>query len=81
MFTKIKTESGTELHTTQQYAMGTYLIIDNDPNFQCMLTCDEIAYHIKLRQKVLKDKKGASIINGIIIESYRGKYSINSFTQ
>jgi hypothetical protein len=73
MFTIIKEPDGTETNiVTQEYEVGTYIIINNDPSLQSGSVLKEIPYHIKIRKAALK--QGASIISGTYIP---GKFKQN----
>jgi len=78
MYTKIQITNTKKIHTfaTQQYEVGTYVIIDSNPALQSGVTIKERDYHIKIRRKVLKNKD--SIIDGTILD-YNGKLLINDF--
>ena len=78
MFTKIKTKEGKELNfVTQQYGLGLYIIVNNNPSLQDSSLLKEEAYHKQLRIKAIKS--GDTLIDGTII-SYKGrKYNINNF--
>lgn len=79
MFTEItiKETGGVITHVTQQYKVGTYIIINNDPALQGTSAFKERDYHITLRKKVLKG--GDLITNGTLLD-YKGKVPINEFT-
>jgi len=79
MFTEIqnKDNSITSI-VTQQYAVGTYIIINNNPTLQGSSPKKERDYHIYLRRKVLKNKD--LIINGTILD-YNGKLPLNDFVK
>lgn len=62
---------------TQQYEIGTYVIINNNTKYQGAVDKKEIDYHISIRKKCIK--KGGYIIEGNIIENYKGKFPINNF--
>lgn len=77
MITKIKHPNGVvDNIITQQYEIGLYGIINNDPARQFAIDIKESTYHIKLR--LLAIKTGLKIIGGDIIK-YKGKQPINIF--
>ena len=80
MYTEITFPDGSkETHTTEQYEIGTYLIINNDASRQGSVGVKEPAYHLSLRKKVLKAKdKGVKLTGGSIL-SYSGKEPVNTF--
>ena len=61
---------------TQQYEVGTYVIINNDPAMQFGISIKEEEYHKKIRIKAIK--VGYTIISGSIL-SCKSKYPINQF--
>ena len=63
---------------TQQYQIGTYVIVNNDPKLQFGVNCKEEEYHKKLRIKAIK--MGDDIISGSIL-TCRSKYPINKFKE
>lgn len=79
MYTKIKTKDGQILNvTTQQYIVGTYVIINNDPSKQFGVNEPEEKFHLKVRKKSLK--LGDKLIGGSILD-YNGKLPINKFEE
>jgi len=55
MFTVLKTKNGDLLNfVTQQYEIGTYIIINNDPSMQGGTLLKEVDYHKKLRRNAIK---------------------------
>lgn len=81
MHTKIRVkETGRIIqHVTQQYEVGTYIIIDNNPRLQGAVTTKETQYHIALRKKVLKSD-AVELSGGTLID-YSGKEPINEFIE
>lgn len=53
--------------TTQQYMVGTYIIVNNDPRLQSSTQLPEETFHIKIRTKCLKD--GGTIKSGSFVNS------------
>jgi len=54
-YTIIKTSKGETLNfTTQQYQIGTYCIINNDPGKQFGVDMDEVKFHKKLQRQAKK---------------------------
>jgi len=77
MFTKIKTKEGKEFSiVTQQYVVGTYVIINNNPALQFGVKIPEEKYHLKIRTEALKN--GDTLLAGSIL-TYNGKLPINEF--
>jgi hypothetical protein len=78
MFTKILTKDGKELNVvTQQYLVGTYVIINNDPSMQYGVDKKEYEYHKKLRITCIKG--GDTLVDGSILD-VKSKFPINTFT-
>lgn len=77
MYTKIEINGTIIEHVTQQYTIGTYIIINNDPSLQGSSQLTEEKYHLQLRKKVIKDKD-AKLIGGTIL-NYTGELPINNF--
>lgn len=70
MFTEITASDGTITNiVTQEYEVGTYIIVNNNAQLQGGTTLKEIPYHIKLRKKALK--RGDKITKGSYI---KGKF-------
>lgn len=66
MYTKIKAKDGKEtLFLTQQYEIGTYCIIDNDPGKQFGVDEKEEVFHAGIRKKVIK--MGDTLLAGSFI--------------
>ena len=66
MYTKIQTKEGKELlFTTQQYEVGLYIIINNDPSKQFTIDTKERDFHIELRRDSRKNK--SIILEGSIL--------------
>lgn len=79
MYTKIKTTDGKTLNvTTQQYIVGTYVIINNDPSQQFGINESEEKFHLSIRKKCLKS--GDKLVGGSILD-YNGKLPINKFEE
>ena len=78
MYTEITIkETGEKVtHYTQQYDIGTYIIINHNPALQGGSTLKERDYHIKLRKTVLKAN---DLISSGTILSYKGKLPLNEF--
>lgn len=77
MYTKILTKEGKELNVvTQQYSVGTYVIINNDPSMQFGVDKKEDEYHKKLRITCIKG--GDTLIGGSILD-VKSKFPINTF--
>lgn len=80
MFTTIKTKEGKELNfVTQQYELGLYIIVNNDPALQGSSLLKEEIYHKQLRIKAIK--AGDTLVDGTIIPYKGRKYNINNFTK
>ena len=80
MYTKIRTKNGDELNvTTQQYIVGTYVIINNDPACQFGVKTEENKYHLDIRKRALKN--GDTISGGsiIMIEGKKIPENVNTF--
>lgn len=78
MFTKIynnKTNKEISI-VTQQYEIGTYIIINNDPMLQGTTILKEEQYHKKIRISAIKNND--IIISGSILNC-KSKYKINNF--
>lgn len=55
-YTIIETKEGEKLNfTTQQYKIGTYCIINNDPSQQFGVSMDEIKFHKKIQRQAKKN--------------------------
>lgn len=55
MITTIKTKEGKEeIHKTQEYLLGTYVIVNDNVSFQRVVSETELEYHKDLRKRVLK---------------------------
>ena len=55
-FTKIKTKEGKEISfTTQQYQVGLYVIINNDPSMQMTSNLSDDNYHKKIVKQAKKN--------------------------
>jgi hypothetical protein len=77
MFTKILTKEGEELNfVTQQYSVGTYVIINNDPSKQFGVDMKEDEYHKKLRITCIKG--GDTLVGGTEL-TLKSKFPINKF--
>ena len=78
MFTKILTKEGMELNfVTQQYNVGTYVIINNDPSMQFGVDKKEDVYHKEIRIQCIKG--GDTLVGGSLL-TLKTKYPINTFT-
>lgn len=78
MYTKFIDSNGIVFDVvTQQYSVGTYIIINSDPASQGVINIPEEKYHIKLRKKCIKN--GGTLIGGNIL-NYKGDCNINVFT-
>lgn len=79
MYTKIKAKDGKEtLFLTQQYEVGTYCIINNDPGKQFGVDEKEDVFHIGIRKKVIK--MGDTLLAGTFIPvKVKSKFDINKF--
>lgn len=64
---------------TQQYESGLYVAIYNNKELvtQFGSKLKERTYHINIRVKAIKE--GDSIIEGNVIDNYKGNYPINIF--
>ena len=79
MYTNIKTKEGKTLNvTTQQYIVGTYVIVNNDPSQQFGVNEPEEKFHLKLRKRCLNS--GDKLVGGSILD-YNGKLPINKFEE
>lgn len=77
MYTKIKTNEGNVLtFLTQQYEIGTYCIINNDPSQQFGVDKKEDIFHKEIRIKCIKS--GDKLIGGSTLE-LKSKFPINKF--
>jgi hypothetical protein len=55
-YTTIKTKEGEKINfTTQQYEVGTYCIINNDPSQQFGIDENEIKFHKKIQKQAKKN--------------------------
>jgi len=78
MFTTIKTKEGQEINiTTQQYVVGLYVIINNDPSQQFGVNTDETKYHKDIRIKCIKN--GDTLVGGSVLD-VKSKFPINTFS-
>lgn len=78
MFTKIRTKKGKEFtFVTQQYKIGLYVNVNNNPALQGISSLKEEVYHKELRIKVIK--AGDILVDGTIIPYKDKKYNINNF--
>ena len=80
MYTKIKDVANNKELTfvTQQYEIGTYCIINNDPSQQFGLDVKEEIFHKDLRIDVIKN--GDQILKGSFL-NVKTKYPINIFAE
>jgi hypothetical protein len=79
MYTTIVTNEGQEIKVvSQQYEVGLYVILNNDPANQFGVNKKEDLYHKDIRIKTLK--MGGKIIGGTTLD-VRSKYPINTFSQ
>jgi hypothetical protein len=79
MFTKVKLKDGTiDYIASQQYSIGTYIIINNDSSKQFGVDDEEKIFHKKIRISILKD--GGCILNGTFL-NLKSKYPINDFKE
>lgn len=77
MYTNIRTQDGKTLNiTTQQYQVGTYVIVNNDPSQQFGINDPEEKFHLKIRKNCIKN--GDTLVSGSILD-YNGKLPINTF--
>lgn len=77
MFTTIKSKDTEYTFVTQQYIVGTYCIINGDPNSQHGSSLTEDEYHIEIRKQAIKN--GDIIVNGTIIP--HKDININKFSK
>lgn len=79
MYTKIETkDKEIIIYITQQYSLGTYFIINNNPSLQGNSKDTEEIFHKKLRINTINNN--GTILNGTII-SCKSKYLINDFKE
>lgn len=79
MWTKLKdSEHGVLDINTQQYATGTYVIVNNDPSKQFASPLYENEYHVGIRLRCLSN--GGTILNGSIVK-YDGEQNLNNFEE
>ena len=79
MWTKLKDNKHGVLNiNTQQYATGTYVIINNDTSKQFSSPLYENEYHIGIRLRCLAN--GGTILNGSIVK-YDGEQNLNDFEE
>ena len=79
MWTKLKdNEHGVLDINTQQYATGTYVIVNNDPSKQFGSPLYENEYHVGIRLRCLAN--GGTILNGSIVK-YNGEQNLNDFEE
>ena len=76
MFTKAMVNNMEVTVLTQQYEIGTYFIINNEPSLQGSSPLKERDYHIKIRKKILNNND--ILIDGTILD-YKGKLKLNEF--
>lgn len=64
---------------TQQYELGLYVALYKNKELITQFGSElkERSYHIEVRVKAIKE--GDSIIDGNVIDNYKGKYPINTF--
>ena len=79
MWTKLKdNEHGVLDINTQQYAIGTYVIVNSDPSKQFCSPLYENEYHVGIRLRCLAN--GGTILNGSIVK-YDGEQNLNNFEE
>jgi hypothetical protein len=79
MWTKLQDPiEGILTFTTQQYDIGTYVIINGDPAKQFASKLNENEYHCKIRLRCLK--RGGKILNGDFVK-YKGKAALNKLEE
>ena len=79
MWTKLEDPvQGIMEFNTQQYQVGTYVIINNDPAKQFTSGIDENRYHCAIRLECLK--RGGKILNGSKV-TYKGSARLNCFEE
>ena len=79
MWTKLKdNEHGVLNINTQQYATGTYIIVNGDSARQFSSPLYENEYHVGIRLRCLAN--GGTILNGNIVE-YNGEQNLNDFEE
>lgn len=76
MFTILEIDNKEVSFVTQQYEMGTYFIINNDPSMQGGSKKKEKDYHISIRRKAIKSN--INILRGTIFD-HNGKIEVNKF--
>lgn len=81
MFTKLKNKFGfIRIISTKQVGDNIQIMYNNDPiSIYFLKNVNERDYHIKLRRDFLKDH--AVLLNGTIINNYKGRYKINKFVE
>ncbi len=77
MYTQIEIDNTIHSFVTQQYNVGTYIIVDNNPALQSCINKNELNFHIDLRKTALKHKD--ILVNGTHLD-YNGKLLINKFS-
>ena len=76
MITLYKIDDLNHSFITQQYEVGVYGIIDNNPVLQMsFINKQEREVHIKLRKNIIKHK--GTILTGSTFINYKGKININ----
>lgn len=76
MYTTIETKEGEKLtFLTQQYTIGIYCIINNDPSQQFGIDTKEVAFHKKIRKQAIKNND--KFIEGTPIENKKRIVNIN----
>jgi len=79
MWTKLQDpEEGILEFNTQQYKIGTYVIINSNPTKQFTTSLNENEYHCRIRLQCLK--RGGKILNGNNV-IYKGNALLNRFEE